>query len=112
MLPEWFQQVMVGGVGVYIIARDFWPRGKNGQKHSLNTLTDALISHFDDDKQANQQIRDLHREHGQTAGLLRDLHTWHDQRDEDGVPVWYGSSLKRSLERLSDAVEKLEAKLS
>jgi len=37
---------------------------------------------------------------------IKDLHSWHDVRDEDGVPVWYlRRSLERQIMRLCEAVE-------
>ncbi len=40
----------------------------------------------------------------------RDLHNWHDAKDEDQVFVWYvRKSLERQIEKLAGAVEKMSA---
>ncbi len=39
---------------------------------------------------------------------VRDLHNWHDAKDEDQVFVWYvRKSLERQIEKLAGAVEKM-----
>ena len=79
------QSISVGAVAVYIVARDVVPylirrrNGKNGTGRE-----------------------------GSTHQMVRDLHTWHDQRDEDGVPVWYvRKSLERSIDNLTVAIKEL-----
>jgi len=45
--------------------------------------------------------------------LTKELHTWHDRRDEDGVPVWYiRRSLEDSIEKLAEAVTALSLNAS
>jgi hypothetical protein len=49
----------------------------------------------------------------QTKKMIEELHTWHDMRDEDGVPLWYVrksleaaiTTLGTNLGRLADAIE-------
>ncbi len=44
-------------------------------------------------------IRDIHT-------LVKELHVWHDQRDNDGVPLWYvRSSLEGAVKSLTAALE-------
>jgi len=40
--------------------------------------------------------------------MLRELHDWHDQRGDDGVPVWYvRKSLEACIHELSDTIGKM-----
>jgi len=42
------------------------------------------------------------------AQQIRDLHSWHDVRDEDGVPSWYvRKSLEDKIEGLAQAIVEL-----
>lgn len=43
---------------------------------------------------------------------LAELHTWHDQRDEDGVKIWYlRQSFYRMMEGLKDTEDKIAGSL-
>ncbi len=43
----------------------------------------------------------------ETHQRTRDLHKWHDVRDDEGVPLWYvRKSLEKSIDRLADNVEQ------
>lgn len=79
-MHETLTQLGVGGIFAVLVLRqvfDFVGKRKNG-------------------------ACDLHKLSREVA----DLHKWHDQRDQDGVPVWY---VRRSLE---DAINKLAANLA
>jgi hypothetical protein len=39
--------------------------------------------------------------------MIGQLHEWHDQKDNDGVRVWYvRRSLEDAMNRLADSIEK------
>ncbi len=45
---------------------------------------------------------------GEVLTLTKELHDWHDQRDADGVPVWYvRKSLETTIGDLTKAVSEL-----
>jgi hypothetical protein len=44
------------------------------------------------------------------AAKTRELHKWHDQRDQEGRPLWYrNQGAERALEKLSSAIDNLGA---
>lgn len=39
--------------------------------------------------------------------MIKDLHTWHQKEDEDGVKVWYiRKSLERAIKDLSEVIQQ------
>ena len=43
----------------------------------------------------------------QIAKQVSDLHDWHDQKDSDGVYVWYvRQSLEKAIVKLADNIEQ------
>lgn len=122
-MPDWAYAVGIGAAAVYAVGRDLIPyiikkrngvTASNGTASTIKTalvlegLADALGKHFKEDTSTHMMIRDLHREHGQTADLLRDLHRWHDVRDEDQVPVWYiRKSLEKAITDLTESIRDL-----
>ena len=50
----------------------------------------------------------IERMMGEVLSLTKELHDWHDQRDADGVPVWYvRKSLETTISALTAAVTEL-----
>jgi hypothetical protein len=52
--------------------------------------------------------KELHR----MASQIEKLYDWHDQKDEDGVPVWYvRKSLERHIGELTETLRSLVQRL-
>lgn len=85
----------VGGIFAILIIREVLGfllknrRNGNGGGSSATTADQfKLLRHIDDQ--------------------VKDLHSWHDAKDEDQVFVWYvRKSLERQIERLCTAVETM-----
>ncbi len=91
-------QLGLGGLLIYLFLKEMFSylksrdeKRRNGSAESRSTSTGdmfKLLRHIED--------------------LTRDLHTWHDAKDEDQVFVWYvRKSLEREISKLGDAVTKM-----
>ena len=91
-------QLGLGGFIVYLVIKEVFAylrsrdeKRRNGNGDSRSTSTGdmfKLLRHIED--------------------LTRDLHSWHDAKDEDQVFVWYvRKSLEREIGKLGDAVTKM-----
>lgn len=87
----------VGGLLVFVVIKELFAflksreekrNGNGGSRSSSTNDMFKLLRHVED--------------------LTRDLHNWHDAKDEDQVFVWYvRKSLERQIEKLGDAVTKM-----
>jgi hypothetical protein len=88
-------QLGVGGILVFLFMKQMFEYLKSrDEKRKNGSHTSATNDMF-------ALLRDVQSE-------VRDLHKWHDVRDEDQVPVWYvRKSLERQIEKFAGAVEKM-----
>lgn len=114
-MMEGFPAWAVGGSAAavaYVLARDLLipllqsrvgvksSNGSTGPLNVYNKLTDMegrLAAHFHEDSK--------------TAKQVGELHAWHNRFDADGVPVWYGTSLKGHLDKLAGSVDGLSTEI-
>ena len=68
--------------------------GKNGKTISSSVLTDCKASSLVPDLSTMVTCM------AQIDRKVDDLHNWHAIRDEQGVPLWYGRTSVKSIERL------------
>jgi hypothetical protein len=93
-MDQW-TEITTGGVLALLIIREVLgflkPRNGNGGNGG-NGGTVSI------------QIKELRR----MTEQIQKLYDWHDQRDRDGVPVWYvRESLERHIEQLTAALRDL-----
>lgn len=87
-------QLGVGGILIYLFLKEMFgylksrDSRKSGNGHSPTADMFALLRNIE--------------------STLRELHKWHDAKDEDQVFVWYvRKSLEKQIEKLAEAVVKM-----
>lgn len=88
MFEQYITEAGVAGVIIYIVLREVFTfiGGRKKENGSAPVL---------------KSIQELHNSQGQMMVLVQALHSMHDQKDSDGVYIWY---VRRSLE---DAINQL-----
>ena len=109
---DYFMQIGVAGILVMLILQLVFKflkdmkdkKDRNGGGGSIDPKTDTgsfpTIT--------PQNVSDIFKGLGDIKGIVHDLHTWHDVRDEDHVFAWYvRKSLAESISKLNRAVADL-----
>jgi len=94
-MDDLIAQVGVGGIFAVLVIREvlnFLTKRNGADKDKGGKLDRVILA-------ALQEMKPK----------LDELHKWHDQRDQDGVPVWY---IRRSLEEAVDKLAESQQMLS
>lgn len=89
-------QLGIGGIIVYLFMKEMFTYLKSRDERKKNGSAGTLIP-----TDIFSILRDI-------QAMSRDLHHWHNAKDEDQVFVWYvRKSLERQIEKLATAVDKM-----
>lgn len=93
-ISQLITQLGMAGLLIYLFLKEMFSFLKSREEKRRNNGTSTTAEMF----------KLLHN----IEDLSRDLHNWHDAKDEDQVFVWYvRKSLERHIEKLANAVEKM-----
>ena len=94
-----YTQVGVSGIFVVILLRLIFDFLKDWRR----SREDKAINGSTDIKRVLSIVKNLHEWDQKAMPLLKELHTWHDVVDNDGVKIWYVRwSLETAISKLAD----------
>ena len=59
----------------------------------ISNIKNDIVTHVEFVAKINSKIKDI-------SSMTKDLYHWHETKDADGLPIWYGKSTASSMKKL------------